>query len=564
MNGRLYNNTFFWVLITLLLSLLTRVSLLDAPLVDDEFFHVLVAESWLEDRELSMLDGIYTRGAFFTKLVAISYALFGEVSWEAARIFPSVLTGVLLVGLITWWVHREVGPVAAASTAILLIFWPAGIEVSQFVRFYALHGFLFCVGAILIYYACVSAEWVMWIRVAVVAIAGACLFVALQLTVLTIAGILAIGSWIFAVCIFPAILKSRRRLLLSAVGLVLVGIFIFALGYDKVGADLWSIYRKLPPGWDYDATFYHRYLRDAYPTLWPLLTLVCVVAILERPQMALLCAAIFVFVFFIMSLGHRVHMRYLYHAFPFLVVLWAIAFQSLFTATSRYILDRGDDLSAKMFSGLARRWVAFALVGLMIVFAVFSNAAFPRAVRLALGSSGGELLGDRRLDWSDAYDLVLPWAEEKALFLTSGTMISIAYIGDFDVAFSRLSVHDIGATVADSETLNSGRYIVDPRDGRPLIGTRDEVLRLIACTPVGLAISTRHERVFDDLMFLQGRDLPVEVTIEQGANIRLIGWRLLEEPNPEMCQGLPIPTDGGAAERILNGVSTPAMGPRRP
>lgn len=541
------------------LSFLTRIALLDAPLVDDEFFHVIVGDNWWKTGELAMLDGIYERGAIFTKLVASSFAIFGENSWTAARFIPATLPNILTVLVLTAWVYREVGRSTAVIFSGLFVFWPDGIEVAQFSRFYALHGLIFSVGIVFTYYACVKTSATVITRLLLAVGALFTFYFAIDLQMLTIATIAGVAVWVFWSVILPVLRQSLMITLSFGLGVVLITALIFLAGFHLKILEIWSIYRTLPPGWNYDPTFYHRDLREAYPTLWPLLVLTFIVAYHRRPRLTLLCIAIFMSAFVMLSLGHRVQMRYLYHAQPFLFLIWAIGLQATMSFVREFTLHETVGVVSGLRPLPLRKAAMVSLIGCMTIFAVFSNPAFPRSAKLALGSSGGELLGDERLHWPAVYDAVMPWANDGALIVSTRTMSSIAYLGDFDVAFSRLSIHDVGSWVSDGEALAAGTYIIDPRDGRALIGARSEFLRLIGCTPVGVAISTKRNRVLDEVFLLEAADadLPIEITIEDLGNAKIFGWRLSEPPPETGCENLPIPKDGGAALRLVNGVSQP-------
>ena len=557
-------NTSTFVLAVFLLSVLTRISLLDSPLVDDEYFHVLVGESWWKDRQLSMLDGFYGRGDTFTKLVALSFDFFDDTSWRAARIFPSLVAAILTICLLSWWVCRELGQAAGLFFAALLIFWPDGIEVSQFARFYALHGFLFSSGIVLFYYACVGDLSSIWWRLVAALASAIFFFLALDIQVLTVGALAGVGLWFFFVCMVPWLrrLAPLTSALVVIIGIVVVATVIFA--YRDVFTNLWSLYRTLPPGWDFDPTFYHRHLRDAYPTFWPAFVLTGVVAAVYKPKLAFLCLLLFLSAFVMLSVGHRVHLRYLYHVTPFLFVIWAICFSLGYKFVGRFVVGRSRDFSERFSIGSLSRPLTWGITALICAFLIFSNPAFPRSIRLALGATGGELLGDKRVAWPEAWEMVYPWAEKGALLITSRTMISIAYLGDFDVAYSRLSVHDIGGLLNQDDRIEAGRFIVDPRDGRPLIGTQSELLRLIECTPLGVAIAPVYNSDFVKAFGVAERELPIETKIEEGKNVRLFIWRSKQVPEESLCADLPIPEDGGAAHRIVSGQSAPAMGPNRP
>ena len=239
-----------WLPLLILAAVLTRVSLLGAPLVDDEFFHLLVGKNWWLDQELAMLDGIYTRGALFTKLVAYSFASFGDVSPAASRIFPSLVTAVATIVLMFWWVRREVGAVAAFAFAFFYLFWPDGIEVAQFARFYALHGLFFTLGIILFYYAVTSDQTPLWWRTILAAGAGGSILVALQLQILTVATLVGVGAWFGVLYVLPWLFRQEKRVVAGLSALAVIGLAVGAALFREKVAALWSVYRTLPPGWD--------------------------------------------------------------------------------------------------------------------------------------------------------------------------------------------------------------------------------------------------------------------------------------------------------------------------
>lgn len=544
------------VIVLSCLAVWSRINLLDAVPIEDEYFHLITAQSWMNDRQLEMLEGEYTRGALFTKLVGYSFEFFGDTTWRTARIFPSLVTGLLLVFLATWWCYRETNAGTALICACFLIFWPAGIEISQFTRFYALYGFLFLAGTVLIYYALKDIEKISLRRALLALTAFSCFYVSINLQVLTIVGLVGIAFWIGLSFVLPRILKDLRLLALFVALGVLAIIVFFSLEFDATLLGLWGDYRSLPPGWSYDVTFYHRYLRDEYPSLWPLFPLACVIALRRRPQLALLAISVFAFTFVVVSFGHRSHPRYMYSAMPFFFILWSIAIQSIWVSVLRFLNEECRGLSKNLFPKLFRNVVGSILIIALVSFAVISNSAFPRALRLAMGNVGETMLGDDRVEFSELSTLIQPHLDDGALVLTSRTMLTIAFLGDFDVAYSRLSVHDIVPLFekmpddVSASFMGTEAFVIDPRDGRPLIGDADEILRLVECVPHGVAVSTVRNRDFDELFFVRGRDLGIETIIKEGPNVRLIVWQNEEEPNQSECAGLPIPDDGGAAQRL--------------
>jgi len=130
--------------------LLVRLLHLDHTPLYDEMYHVLAAQSWLRDGTLSIGDGLYERGRYFTLLVAGFFRLFGE-ALTVARL-PSAIAGSLMVGVTYSWLSANAGRVPALICAVLLIFSPISIFLSQFARFYALHALSVVLASFAIYY----------------------------------------------------------------------------------------------------------------------------------------------------------------------------------------------------------------------------------------------------------------------------------------------------------------------------------------------------------------------------------------------------------------------------
>src|SRR5690606_8493648 len=129
-----------------LLTVLVRLPLLDRPAHVDEFFHVLAAQSLLDDGDLATMDGQpYARGWMFTYMVAGSFAIFGE-SFVVSRLVP-LACGVLLVLALYLAVRRHAGILAGLAAAVPLALDPVSVQLGQFTRFYTLHALLFWIGA---------------------------------------------------------------------------------------------------------------------------------------------------------------------------------------------------------------------------------------------------------------------------------------------------------------------------------------------------------------------------------------------------------------------------------
>ena len=115
----------------------------------DEFYHLLAARGWLASGSFHIGDGYYDRALLYTRIVAESLRAFGD-TMVAGRI-PAVLAGTLWAVAVFAWTKRKGGAVAAWFAGMLLAVDPGAIHLSQWVRFYTLHGLLVWIGAICVY-----------------------------------------------------------------------------------------------------------------------------------------------------------------------------------------------------------------------------------------------------------------------------------------------------------------------------------------------------------------------------------------------------------------------------
>ena len=215
-------------LISFALALFTRTAMIGEPPIYDELYQMLPALSWQETGTFQVLDGVYDRAALFTRLIAASFGIMGTEDVVAARLIPSVIPGALLVSIVFLWTRAVIGPVAGWVVLVFLLLWPNGIEVSQYIRFYALQGVLFISGALLIYGG--LADGISPRRRALMLLASVPLFLlALKLQMLTLIGLGAIGIWV-AIVLLPGWLEAHRWLWLAVIAMVAGAIAVLASG----------------------------------------------------------------------------------------------------------------------------------------------------------------------------------------------------------------------------------------------------------------------------------------------------------------------------------------------
>lgn len=230
-------------LITLIALAVRWVQLHAATPWYDDFYHLLAARSLLLDGSFSIGAGEYERASLFTRLVAMSTAVFGD-SLTAGRV-PAMLAGTLWVTAVFAWTRHVAGSAAAWGAGLLFAFDPGAIYLSQWVRFYTLHGLLIWIGAISVYrlFSKPVAPW----RAALIAAAGVGAF-ALAYNFVQSAAIAAGAAALWAAAallprLYRTLTTPTRLRWLAAAGVVIVlavGAWVVASG---TAAEYWRVYR---------------------------------------------------------------------------------------------------------------------------------------------------------------------------------------------------------------------------------------------------------------------------------------------------------------------------------
>lgn len=538
-------------LISFALALLTRTALIDEPLIYDEHYHFLPAQSWLAEGTLRVLDGVYERGALFTKLVAASFETMSRQDPAAARLIPSVIPGALLVSLVFLWTRSVVGTTAGWVVLLFLLLWPNGIEVSQYIRFYALQGLLFIAGALLVYGG--MAEGILaQRRMLMLAVSVPLFFLALQLQMLTLIGLGAIGIWV-AIVLLPNWLRAHRWLWWPVIAIFASGAAVLVSGaLDETISRFWKIYNWAPWPSVPDPTFYHRYLRDSYPTFWPFFPLAALVALCAHPRAASFCLILFGIAFLVISFGALKGVRYLYSSMPFFFVLWAIALQALLPVLWRGVRETASGASSLFLPARGLQIFSAGAVGVSLLFLFGANAAFERAVNLVRGHPDNLLMGKTRWTWPEAYEMTAPWLAKGAVVVTSEEMLAVKWLGGFDIGYNRPRFSELQFTIS----ADVPPFTPDWRTGRPMIGNFKDFERVIACEPVGLFIS--HTKWLDSggalRMAEAARATAAEVTISRGVEMALLAWERPAHstflPSSHSCEDLTTAIGDRIAKRL--------------
>lgn len=539
------------VVLLLAMALAIRLIQLDRLPWTDELYTTLAAQGWLAEGSPRVGDGIYGRAELYTILVAGSLKLFGD-GLVAARV-PSVIFGSLLVVAVFLWVRKVSSVLAAWIAALFVCFAPIAIQTSQFARFYALFGLTFWLAAIAIYALTERRlSWSVSAPLAVAAVAG--LLLSLHLQELTLIGTAGLALWWACTTGLPWWWSQRgvapRRFWLISAAIAGSLAVVAAIAVDAgFAAKAWSSYRYAPPhaaSLSNAVWFYHLNLIERYPTLWPFLPLLALLAIAEAPKPALFCLIIFATSFVFLSFGGMKHFQYFYFALPFLSVIWALALARIWDSLRAFVgrsVDQGLD---RIHPVLARPSYRAAVIALGILFLALSNGA---TARVLLKPFGLALQSDvNSVDWARARPLLEPWLEKAAVLLTPNDVFALYYLGRHDVGVSTNLVAEstTGAALRRGGRAmpDAAQFVVDPRTGRPVVGTPETVQLIVSCFPSGILISDifkwRMSNAIPDSVadVVQSTMQPIELPEE--LRLRAYHWEHpVPTPRPDACASLP-------------------------
>jgi len=513
-----YETAIYFVILTI--ALISRVALLELPPIYDELYQFLPSVNWANIETLSILDGIYSRAANFSRLIALSFDISGRQDLWTARFFPSVLPGALLVLVVFAWTRAIIGKPASLIVAGLMVFWPLGIEVSQYIRFYALQGFVFFCAAALAYYITDRTQSLWRLSICIVLMISLFLF-SLQLQTLSLVGGAAVVLWLVIDKYSFFVNLNWKILILGLICAVATGIALLLSLGDYIN-DLWVGFRwQAWPG-PIDYTFYHRVFRVSYPTLWTLFPIALGVALLKNPRPALLCILVFGISLVVQSLGGLKAQRYVYSTMPFFFVIWAICLQAAIPSLRHLMGQLRAHLDSKV-GGLFGRFTIIAFTVGCLSFVVGSNPAFVNSISLITGTKKEKLLGKKRWDWHNATELSAPWIKDGAFVVTTEELYATYWLGDFDLGFNQARYRELALLLPGEPE----PFVADPRTGRPMIGQFPDLKKVMECEPVGIILAVPSWLGVSRLLELQkmADDLEVELIIESEDELVLIGWR---------------------------------------
>jgi hypothetical protein len=480
----------------------------------DELYHVMAAESLLQDGTLQLADGVpYVRGRLFTFLVAGSFAMFGE-GLTAARL-PALLAGALLCALVFLWVRRHHGPLAAWIAGLLVCFAPTSLYLSQQSRFYTLHALLVWTGAAAAYRLATDPAALRSIGTWAGLAASFWIAYTLQPTTLIAAAAVAAGA--VAVSLPRWARRPRRaHALLLGVALVGGGAALFV-----VGPDLWERFRWAAPWGGHlrdEPRFYYSLFANQYPALWPTLPVLALAAAVRNRKAALFLAVTFVATLATMSLAAWKHERYIYFMLPFAFALAAMGVGQILSWLWSAFSD--DWARLRLWHRVGVTAVATAALGFLLA----AQDAVSYSYRMLTVSDAEWWLpwyyrGEP--DWERAAPLLAADAPSDRVVMATSKLKALYYLGDLDYVVGREPLLTGAGLQPD--------FRREDQLGRPVVYSAAAFERIMACAPAGLVVienaSWRNSLRVDDSLaaFLETRTEPVPLPDE--LRLRAFRWQ---------------------------------------
>jgi hypothetical protein len=489
--------TFEWPAATLalelgllfLVSVLVRSAFLEHHPIHDELQHLLAARSWAEDGSFSTADGEYTRGGLYTILIGVVYKYFGD-SIAAAR-WSSVIVGSLWVVAVFWWARYRFDSKVAWVAAMLFCFAPGAIFLSQYVRFYVLHGLLFWIMSVGTFELLERTRG-RSIRFSTFLLVSLCFVAALHLQQTTLVGLagIALYTTIRFAPGFARRIKTdpvvRRVFYAAAVAACVIAVYLIVSGAASSIVDTY----RWAPAWAAKSGFlkYHWMLVEQYPLIWGTLPVAAVIVVFRKSLPGLFCVSVFGTALVLHSFAGMKAERLIYYVMPFFFILGAILLTEILSLTSRRvseILERATPRWKVSEKPLRIGVVSIACIALLISNpALRATADMLRGHAVSTGSGGDRYWTRYDIDWDRATLVLQPMVEDADIVLSTNELHMLYYLDRADVvlSFSRLS------ELIEGDWQISDEFKRDFRTGRPVISAAESVALLVSCFESGLIV----------------------------------------------------------------------------
>ena len=460
-------------------AIASRTSNLNLPPIYDELYHILSARGISEFGFPKILSGSYQRSIEYTYFVHYIFELSGGHELYYGRLISSSIPGSLSVVVLGGWVLKRFGIIEFFIASFFMVFWKLGVDVSQFLRFYSIHGLFFLIAAIS-FYELIETNRSLWYRMLLLIISMSFFALSAKLQIITLIG--ASGAALWGYVIIFCKLPKNSLLKITIIITTTILIFLLYIAFlDKIYY-LYNIFTSAPPTWTADKFFYHRELRESYPALWPLFPALAAIALYKNKRAISFCISIFVLSLLIQSAGERKDLRFIYQVMPFLFIIWSASL-AFIIKISIYALYN----SQKSIFSNSIKYENIIKIAIMIFctsFFIITNPSIKRSIWTITGKDKGELLYQRRRDWSKARKVINRYFKDHIL-ITTHPMTAVYYIGDFDGVYNRNKKWELMQSQEYLRTGNIGATgimgLIDDRHGRPVAGEEIQLREMAAC-----------------------------------------------------------------------------------
>ncbi|MEM7503402.1 MAG: hypothetical protein AAF417_15220 [Pseudomonadota bacterium] len=526
----------------LALAMFVRMADLDHAPIHDELQHLMAAQSWAADGEFSIAGGTYDRAALYTVLLASVHSAFDQ-SVTAARML-SVVLGSVWVVLLFLWARHHISRSVAWTAALLFCFAPGAIFLSQYIRFYALHGVLFFTAAAAFYH-------IIERRPRGAALGGwgllllGSLGAAAHLQFTTLIGCVGLGAYA-AYRMAPRVIGAASSLPNARrwMGIGILGVLVLIAGSFVVGVPqkLWEIYRWAPL-WSSGGgpLRYHWMMVEQYPVLWATVPIAAIVVFALRSLPGVFCVCLFGSAILLHSFAGMKAERFIYYVMPFFFVLSAILVTELVPYLRQHLDSIATAVGTKGQSGqrLVRGAGLLAALALLVVSNPAMRATADQIRGQHDGRSGLSHWGRYTTDWPTARDVLAPVVADSEVVLTTQGLHLLFYFDRFDIELSASRLSDLYAGSWDE----TKEFTVDPRTGHPVISSAASFEKVRSCFATGTILI--HDNAWRNRVYVPDSvaDAIVETSTKIDAvaplGIRAFTWSSDGFSLPDSCQSIP-------------------------
>ena len=448
----------------------------------DELYHILAAQGLLESGEPRIAQGSYERVFAYTWMLSRLFSVFGE-SLAVARM-PSVLAMAAVVTLIYIWLNRQAGASAATIASILFAVSPFAIDIALFTRFYAFQTLAFFIAAMAFYALFENRRKHKSLSLAIIVFA---LLTAVYLQKTTLIGVTGLMLWAAGSLCYPWYQSTevdRARKALVTLGVVAALAFCLLVAVQTgLLAKVWDTYRATPLFGQSKASdfwFYLVHFQLLYPTLWPAVAILTLVALAARFKPAFFAAVVFFVSLGVSSFAAAKGLRYIIYAQPFLFIVLGIALSDVMSSLGRWLTDVRDRLAvlAPFKRALAQKVAAAVLVFCGLVLVIFNPATL---ASIGLLSNIAVPPNKPRVDWAAASSDIVDRFSEVDVVVTMAELEMLYYYGSYDVMLSASRL---------SELPDGMDFDADYRTGKPVIGSVSALEKVFACYASGLFVTS--------------------------------------------------------------------------